>query len=107
MMEKKLVRDYIENSFGFPVQIEVVSFFAYENDWIADIDYQRLKKTVLEKLAVCRTRLDKQQLNFIRLCSKYKIIDFWGWFKKSRFWVTRGWPNLPTLKWVKDLLLPN
>ncbi|CAM4464429.1 MAG: hypothetical protein LEGION0403_FIIPPAGN_02377 [Legionella sp.] len=65
-MKTKIVKNYLYDGLGFPVELDDVEMCFIENDWHPRIDVQKVADEVIKKLAVQETRLTGNQVRFIR-----------------------------------------
>lgn len=65
----KIAREYIEYGCGFPVRLINVPIIKDEenNEWVPDIDYNKLDKLVLLEICKMPYRFTGNQVRFIRL----------------------------------------
>lgn len=98
---KKTEKNYLDAFFGFPILIDRVNFFKFEDSWVADIDYQKLKKVILKHLVFCKFYLNGNHINFIRFCSNYSLDKFCEKFNLIKANIVRGRyiKYIPSLDW--------
>lgn len=64
--QKKILKHWKTNIFGFPVIIDAVESFKFEGEWVADIDYDILGQHLVEYLLNSHRPLTGAQMRFIR-----------------------------------------
>ena len=65
-MEKKIVSQYTDPGFGFPVVLENVPMVKVRGRWTPNINYNELALDVLRELVALDGRLTGNQVKFIR-----------------------------------------
>jgi DNA-binding transcriptional regulator YiaG len=71
-----MVKNYVYEGLGFPVELDNVEMLFIENDWHPRIDIQRIADNVVKKLAVQETRLTGNQVKFIRSYFSMPLREF-------------------------------
>ncbi len=66
MSTKKIQKTYIDNGFGFPVQILNAPFKKVLNEWALDLNFEKYERAVLFALAMKPVRLSGNEIKFIR-----------------------------------------
>ncbi len=75
-MKTKMIKNYLYNGLGFPIELDDVEMFFIENDWHPRIDVQKVADDVIKKLAVQETRLTGNQVRFIRSYFSMPLREF-------------------------------
>lgn len=83
MRNTKIVTEYIDNGFGFPVLIHNVTMVEIRGEWLPKINYAKLANNVLKELVIKKSRLTGNELRFIRLKFEMNLEDF-----AKRFYVS-------------------
>lgn len=91
-METKILHEYVDRGFGFPVVLVDVPMVKLRGRWTPRINFNSLAKEVLHCLAGLDGRLSGSQVKFIRLHFEMTLQVF-----ASRFGVT----HVAVLKWEK------
>src|SRR6266446_1970129 len=65
-VERKILKHYKTNVFGFPVVIGQVGAFLFEDEWVADIDYTALGDELVDILLESHRPLTGSQMRFVR-----------------------------------------
>lgn len=65
-MKKKIVRNLVIETLGFPVRLSNVPMIELRGDFVPDIDYNKLQKAVLLHLCHKKTPLTGNEVQFIR-----------------------------------------
>lgn len=65
-MERKIVKVFNDQGFGFKVQIINAPMVKIRGDWILDLDQNKLQKTLVQALAHKPVRLTGNEIRFIR-----------------------------------------
>jgi DNA-binding transcriptional regulator YiaG len=76
MRNTKIVTEYTENRFGFPVLIHNVTMVEIRGEWLPKINYVKLANDVLKALALKPSRLTGNELRFIRLRFEMTLYKF-------------------------------
>lgn len=97
MRKTKIVTEYIENRFGFPILIHNVKMVEIRNEWMPEINYANLKEKVLRLLASKPTLLTGNELRFIRTSFEMTLEDF-----AKRFYVSHP----AVIKWESKKDMP-
>jgi len=66
MSKRRIEKELIDEGFGFPVRLRNVPMIWIREQWIADIDYGALARTVLATLCSKPSRLTGNEVRFIR-----------------------------------------
>ncbi len=66
-MKNKIVKNFVYEGLGFPVELSRVEMVYIKDDWYPKIDVQKVADEVIAKLAVQESRLTGNQVKFIRL----------------------------------------
>ena len=72
----KIVDEYFEYGCGFPIRLTNVPMVKDGNEWIPDIDYNKLDKLVLCEICKMPYRLTGNQVRFIRLYFEKNFKEF-------------------------------
>ena len=91
-MKTKIVRNFIDKSFGFPVLLHNVKLIQYHDDWIIDVHPGNLSRAVLMALVFKPARLTGAEIRFIRQHFEMTMAQF-----AKRFYVTHP----AVVKWEK------
>ena len=75
-MKTKIVKNYVYDGLGFPVELDEVEMVNIENDWHPRIDVQKITDDVIAKLAVQEVRLTGDQVKFIRSYYSMPLREF-------------------------------
>ena len=75
-MKTKIVKNYLYEGLGFPVELEATEMRFIDGDWHPIIDVQKVADEVLEKLAIQETRLTGDQVKFIRSYYSMPLREF-------------------------------
>src|SRR3990167_10375672 len=65
-MKSKIVKNYLYEGLGFPVELETVELRFINGEWCPIINVKKIASEVIEKLAVQETKLTGHQVKFIR-----------------------------------------
>ena len=65
-METKILKNYIYEGLGFPVELEQVQMFNINGDWHPQIDVKKVADEVIAALAIQDSRLTGNHIKFIR-----------------------------------------
>lgn len=90
MRNTKIVTEYIDNGFGFPVLIHNVTMVEIRGEWLPKINYAQLKASVLRHLAIKQNFLTGNEIKFIRTAFEMTLDDF-----GKRFYVS----HQAVMKW--------
>lgn len=90
MRNTKIVTEYTENRFGFPVLIHNVTMVEIRGEWLPKINYVKLANDVLKALVLKPSKLTGNELRFIRLRFEMTLEDF-----GKRFYVS----HQAVMKW--------
>ena len=90
MRNTKIVNEYTEDRFGFPVLIHNVTMVEIRGEWLPKINYAKLANNVLKELVIKKSRLTGNELRFIRLKFEMNLEDF-----GKRFYVS----HQAVMKW--------
>jgi hypothetical protein len=66
-METKIVKRYIDNGLGFPVQLSNVTFIKVRGEWVPKLEYQKVALKVLSVLSRLHRPLTGNEVKFVRL----------------------------------------
>jgi DNA-binding transcriptional regulator YiaG len=66
MNAKKIQKTYIDNGFGFPVQMLNAPLKKILNEWTLDLNFEKYERAVLFALATRPVRLSGNEIKFIR-----------------------------------------
>jgi DNA-binding transcriptional regulator YiaG len=75
-MKTKIVKNYVYEGLGFPVELESTEMYFIDGDWHPKIDVQKVADDVIAKLAVQETRLTGHQVKFIRSYYSMPLREF-------------------------------
>lgn len=75
-MKTKMVKNYLYDGLGFPIELDDVELCFIENDWHPRIDVYKVADDVIKKLAVQETRLTGNQVRFIRSYFSMPLREF-------------------------------
>lgn len=75
-MEKKVVAEYIDRGFGFPVKLLKVPMLKVRGHWTPRLNYNLLTEEVLRRLAELDGRLSGNHIRFIRLHFEMTLEQF-------------------------------
>ncbi|MBA2656613.1 MAG: hypothetical protein H0U70_06455 [Tatlockia sp.] len=75
-MKTKIVKNFVYEGLGFPVELSRVEMYFIEDDWHPKIDVQKIANDVIEKLALQDTRLTGNQVKFIRSYYSMPLREF-------------------------------
>src|SRR5258708_23813520 len=75
-LERKRQPSFVYEGFGFPVVLLNVPMVRSRGVWTPDIDYQKLARNVLRRLALHPTRLTGQEIRFIRHSMDLTLEEF-------------------------------
>lgn len=106
----KVVKEYVDRGFGFPVIIQDVKVAAVGNEEVPQIDYTRLEQALIEALPGKPGRLTGSEVRFIRLHFAMTKTDFGRRFDVTHAGVKR-WEDfgdrVTTMQWPieKDIRL--
>ena len=75
-MKTKIVKNYLYEGLGFPVELEAVEMRYIEDDWYPIIDVKKVANQVIGKLAVQESRLTGNQVKFIRTYYSMPLREF-------------------------------
>ncbi len=90
MKKEKIVTEYIENRFGFPVILYNVPMVEVRGEWLPKINYARLADAVLKSLANKPSFLTGNEIRFIRNKFEMTLEEF-----GKRFYVS----HQAVMKW--------
>lgn len=91
-MERKIVKVFNDQGFGFKVQIINAPMVKVRGDWVLDLDQNKLQKTLLLALAHKPVRLTGNEIRFIRHYFEMNTTVFGKRFNVS---------HVAVLKWEK------
>ena len=91
-MERKILKSFIDNGFGFPVKLKNVPMVKVRGRWTPEIDYNKLTEHVLKALAHKEGRLSGAEVKFIRQHFEMTLQAF-----AKRFGVS----HVAVIKWEK------
>jgi DNA-binding transcriptional regulator YiaG len=89
-MKNKIVKTYTFEGLGFPVQLTNVPMIEMRGDFILDVDFNKLQKSVLLHLCYKKTPLTGNEIKFIR--------EYFS-FTKTAFGHLFGYSHSAVLKW--------
>jgi len=92
-METKILKEYFDYGFGFPVRLKSVPAVKVRGEWTPKIDYNALTQVVLRLLSVSPCRLTGNEIAFIRKSFQMTLKEF-----GSRFDVS----HVAVMKWEKS-----
>lgn len=75
-MKTKIVKSYLYEGLGFPVELSDVEMVYIENDWHPRIDVQKIADDIVKQLAIQKTRLTGTQVKFIRSYFSMPLREF-------------------------------
>lgn len=75
-MNTKIVKNYLYEGLGFPVELDAVEMRCIDAEWCPIINVQKIADEVIEKLAVQETRLTGNQVKFIRSYYSMPLREF-------------------------------
>lgn len=93
MRNTKIVTEYNDNRFGFPVTIHNVQMVEVRGEWIPKINYVHLADAVLRLLSVKPSYLTGNEIRFIRSKFEMTLEDF-----GKRFYVS----HQAVMKWEES-----
>jgi|SRR5665213_1522541 len=64
--ERKTLRHWKTKIFGFPVVIDEVEAFRFEDEWVPDVDYTALGDELVDQLLDSHRSLTGSQMRFVR-----------------------------------------
>lgn len=91
-MERKIVKEYVDHGFGFPLILRHVPMVKVFGTWTPDLNYKQLERGVLLALMTKPSRLSGSEIRFIRHFFKMTLQEF-----GERFAVRHS----AVLKWEK------
>jgi DNA-binding transcriptional regulator YiaG len=86
-MKTKIVKHYVYEGLGFPVELGNVEMVYLDNDWHPRVDVQKVADDVVKQLAIQETRLTGTQVKFIRSYFSMALREFGEAVKK---WEQKG-----------------
>jgi hypothetical protein len=75
-MERKIIKEYIDHGFGFPVILRNVPMINVFGQWTPDINYKQLERAILLALVHKPARLSGSEVRFIRHFFKMTLQEF-------------------------------
>jgi DNA-binding transcriptional regulator YiaG len=75
-MQTKMVKNYVYEGLGFPVELEEVEMLFIEEEWHPKVDIQKVADEVIKQLAVQEGRLTGNQVKFIRSYYSMPLREF-------------------------------
>lgn len=75
-MKTKIVKNYIYEGLGFPIELEEVEMFFLDDFWHPRVDVMKVAEEVIQKLAIQETRLTGNQVKFIRSYFSMPLREF-------------------------------
>lgn len=90
MRNTKIVTEYIDRGFGFPVVIHNVTMVEIRGEWLPKINHAQLKDSVLRHLVIKQNFLTGNEIKFIRTAFEMTLEDF-----GKRFYVS----HQAVMKW--------
>jgi hypothetical protein len=75
-MKSKIVKNFIYEGFGFPLQIKNTRLYLIDNEWLPKIDVRMLAESVIVKLPFQKERLTGYQVKFIRDYFEMSLREF-------------------------------
>lgn len=91
-MERKVVKIFNDQGFGFKVQIINAPMVKVRGEWVLDLDQNKLQRTLLEALVLKPSRLTGKEIHFIRHYFEMNTTIFGQRFNVS---------HVAVLKWEK------
>ena len=91
-MQRKIANKVIDRGFGFPVILINVPMCKIDGEWVINVNYNNLTKSVLSALADSEGRLTGNQVRFIRQHFEMTLTAF-----SDRF----GLSHPAVIKWEK------
>jgi DNA-binding transcriptional regulator YiaG len=76
MKKKKIQKSYIDNGFGFPVQIVNAPLLQVRGSWSLDLNFEKYERAVLMALAHKPSRLTGSEIKFIRNYYEMNLKNF-------------------------------
>lgn len=64
--QRKVIKNWKTNIFGFPVIVDTVEAFKFEGEWVVDVDYEALGEQLVELLLNSHRPLTGAQMRFVR-----------------------------------------
>lgn len=89
-MKGKILKSYIYEGLGFPIQLMNVPMIKVRGEYIMDIDYNKLQKTILLHLCHKKSPLTGNEVKFIRKYFSLNTTAFGSLF---------GYTHSAVLKW--------
>ncbi|HDV5785688.1 TPA: hypothetical protein RJD83_002664 [Legionella pneumophila] len=75
-MKSKIVKNYIYEGLGFPVELQEVELVCIDDEWHPKVDVQGVADEVIAKLAEQEARLTGNQVKFIRSYYSMPLREF-------------------------------
>ncbi|KTD65384.1 hypothetical protein [Legionella spiritensis] len=75
-MKSKVVKSYLYEGLGFPIELENVELLNIDGEWLPKIDVQYIADEVIKRLAIQETRLTGNQVKFIRTYFSMPLREF-------------------------------
>jgi DNA-binding transcriptional regulator YiaG len=108
MKEKRVIKTYTDERFGFPVEIKNAPFREVFGEWALDLNATALRNAVLHSIALSESKLTGAQVRFIRLTLGHTMETFGKLFDVSHAAVSKweAFAEKPTnMNKVNELLL--
>lgn len=75
-MKKKLIKNYLYEGLGFPVELDEVEMILIEDEWHPKINVQKIADEVIAQIATQESRLTGNQVKFIRTYYSMPLREF-------------------------------
>ena len=76
VMNKKIVKKYIYNGFGFPVELHNIEMMKLEGKFHPNINVRKIAEVVIKSLISQKSRLTGNQIKFIRAYFSMSLREF-------------------------------
>lgn len=91
-MKKKIVKKYIYNGLGFPIELRNVELIAFDGDVHPKIDVRKVADLAIKSLVTQENRLTGNQIKFIRTYFTMSLRKFANLVNESHMAVKK-WEN--------------
>ena len=91
MNNKKVQKVYIDNGFGFPVQILNAPFKKVRNSWVLDLNLEVYEENILLAVAQKRSRLTGNEVRFVRQSFSMTTTEFGKRFGDNKHSAVLNW----------------
>jgi len=91
-MSKKIIKSYIYDGLGFPVELHNIEMLKIGNEYHPKIDIRKVADSVIQSLVLQKSRLTGNQIKFIRTYFSMSLREFSKIVNESHMAVKK-WEN--------------